>query len=256
LKAVRIPDLPRRRQLGEQVIPVKVLLVSQDLQTIETLCQFMEQAGMYVEVCSDSTSATRKLCHSKFEGVAIDFKTRTQALELLTKLHKMTAHGGAVVLAILDKNGDVPSTFRSGANFILERPFASKILVPTLKVSYSLMLQERRRYFRCPVQIPVHLSSTGSRSEFAATSVNISERGMALAAAVALRVGERIQAKMVLPGTNHSVPVSGEVCWSDENGRIGIRFTQVSADVTDLLRSWLSDRLEESVPEQVLARSY
>jgi DNA-binding response OmpR family regulator len=241
--------------LSEHVIPVKVLLVSQDLQTIETLCHFMEQAGMYIEVCSDGTSATRKLCHAKFEGVAIDFRERIQALELLTKLHKMTSHGGAVVLAILDRNGDVPSTFRSGANFILERPFASKILVPTLKASYSLMLQERRRYFRFPVQIPVYLSSTGSHSEFVATSVNISERGMALATAVVLHVGETIQAKMILPGTNHSVRVSGEICWSDENGRVGIRFLQVSSDVTELLRSWLSDRLEESVPEQVLAGS-
>jgi DNA-binding response OmpR family regulator len=241
--------------LGEHAIPVKVLLVSQDLQTIETLCHFMEQAGMYVEVCSDIICATRKLCHSKFEGVAIDFKARTQALELLAKLHKMTSHGGAVVLAILDSNGDVPSTFRSGANFILERPFASRMLVPTLKASYSLMLQERRRYFRFPVRIPVHLSSTGSHSEFVATSVNISERGMALATAVALHVGEKIQANMVLPGTNHSARVSGEVCWSDENGRVGIRFTLVPRDVTELLQSWLSDRLEESVLEQALARS-
>ena len=144
--------------MGEHVIPVKVLLVSQDIQTIETLCHVMGEAGMYVEVCSDTTSAARKLCRAKFEGVAIDFKERTQALELLTKLHKMTSHGGAVVLAILDRNGDVPSTFRSGANFILERPFAPRLLIATLKASYSLMLQERRRYFRCPVQIPVHLS--------------------------------------------------------------------------------------------------
>jgi hypothetical protein len=241
--------------LGEHIIPVKVLLVSQDLQTIETLCHFMEPAGMYAEVCSDTASATRKLCHAKFEGVAIDFKARTQALELLTKLHKMTSHGGAVVLAILDRNGDVPSTFRSGANFILERPFASKILAPTLKAAYSLMLQERRRYFRYPVQIPVYLSSSSSYSEFVATSVNISERGMALATSVALRVGEKIEAHMALPGTNRSARVTGEVCWSDENGRVGIQFIQVAADVTEMLRSWLSDRLEESVLDEVLARS-
>lgn len=201
--------------MSENVIPVKVLLVSQDLQTIETLCHFMEQAGMYVEVCPDTISASRKLCHAKFEGVAIDFKARIQALELLTKLHKMTSHGGAVVLAILDRNGDVPSTFRSGANFILERPFASRILVPTLKASYSLMLQERRRYFRFPTQIPVYFSSNGSHSESVGTSVNISERGMALASAVALRVGEKIQAKLELPGTSRTVRVTAEVCWSD-----------------------------------------
>ncbi|MGA2020776.1 MAG: PilZ domain-containing protein [Candidatus Sulfotelmatobacter sp.] len=239
--------------MGEHSISVKVLLVSQDIQTIETLCHFMAQAGMYVEVCSDVISATRKLCHTKFEGVAIDFKERTHALELLAKLHKMTSHGGAVVLAILDRNEDVPSTFRSGANFILERPFAPRLLGATLRASYSLMLQERRRYFRCPVEMPVHVTIAGSNRELVATSVNISERGMALATTVPLRVGEKLQLKMTLPGTNQSARVSGEVCWSDDSGRVGIQFLQVAPEVTDLLRSWLFDRLQESLAEAVLA---
>ena len=238
--------------MSEQVVGVKVLLVSQDLQTIETLCHFMEQAGMYVEVCSDVASATRKLCHCKFEGVTIDFREKKQALELLTKLQKMTSHGNAVVLAILDKSGDVQSTFRSGANFVLERPFAARLLTATLKASYSLMLQERRRYFRYPIRIPVYLSTPGSQSEFVATSVDISERGMAIATAVPLHVGEGLQMRMDLPGTNHSTRVSAEVCWSDTKGYIGVQFIQPPQTVTELLQSWLFDRLQESVPEPAL----
>lgn len=237
--------------MGAHVIPVKVLLVSPDTQTIETLSHFMQQAGMCVEVRSDITSATRSLRHSKFEGVAIDFRERTQALELLTGLHKMTSHDGVVVLAILDKNEDVPSTFHSGANFILERPFASRLVVATLKASYSLMLQERRRYFRCSVQIPVHLSIAGSTREFVATSTNISERGIAIATPIPLHVGEQLQMTMALPGINKSVGMSGEIRWSDGSGRVGIQFVQVSPDVTELLRSWLFDRLQESLPETV-----
>ncbi len=241
--------------MSENVIPVKVLLVSQDFQTIETICRFMELAAMYVEVCSDAASAIRKLCHSKFEGVAIDFREKTQALDLLTTLHKNTSHAGTVVLAILDRGGDIQSTFRSGANFVLERPFSPRLLVATLKASYSLMLQERRRYFRFPIQIPVYLTASGSHSEFSATSVNISERGMALATAVRLRVGEKFQMRMDLPGTNIPTKVKGEVCWSDTNGRIGVQFVQTPQAVSELLHSWLFDRLQEAVPEQVLAGS-
>lgn len=241
--------------MSGQVVPVRVLLVSQDLQTIETLCHFMEHAGMYVEVCSDIGSATRKLCHSKFECVTIDFREKTQALELLTKVHKMTSHGNAVVLAILDKGGDVQNTFRSGANFVLERPFAARLLNATLKASYSLMLQERRRYFRYPMRIPVYLSTSGTQPEFVATSVNISDRGMALATSVSLQVGAKLQLRMDLPGTNHSARLSAEVCWSDTNGRIGIQFIQLPQAVSELLHSWLFDRLQESGREQVLTSS-
>jgi hypothetical protein len=219
------------------------------------LCPVMGTAGMHVEVCSDMTSATRKLCRSKFEGVAIDFRERTQALEMLSKLHNMTSHRGAVVLAILDRNEDIPSTFRSGANFILERPFVSRLLVATLRASYSLMLQERRRYFRCTVEIPVHVSIPGSNEEFLATSANVSERGIALNTQFPLRVSGKLHLRMGLPGTRESATMIGEVCWSNGNGRAGIHFIRVSPDVTELLRSWLFDRLQESLSEPMLATS-
>jgi DNA-binding response OmpR family regulator len=205
-----------------QPIAVRVLVVGQEIQTIDTLCHFMEKAAMYVEVCSDIGSATGQLCYSKFEGVAIDFKEKTEAEQLLARLHDTPSHG-AVVLAILDRNDDAQSAFRAGANFILERPFAPKILVPTLKASYSLMLRERRRYFRCPVQIPVYLT-VGSYTGIQANSVNISEGGMALVTEVALQIGEQLQLTMTLPGTNSPARMKGEVCWTDNNGRVGIQF--------------------------------
>ena len=240
--------------VSEQPIPVRVLVVSQEIQTIDTLCHFMEKAAMYVEVCSDMGSATRKLCHSKFEGVAIDFREKTKAEQLMRTLHNMTSHGGAVVLAILDRNDDMQSAFKAGANFILERPFTSKILLPTLKASYSLMLRERRRYFRCPVQIPLSLMTT-SRSDIRATSVNISEGGMALSTAAPLQVGEHLQVTITLPGTNSPAKMKGDVCWTDNNGRVGLQFVQLSASVGDLLQSWLFERLQESQPEQLLVGS-
>ena len=211
---------------------------------------------MHVEACSDATLAARKLCRSKFEGVAIDFRQKTQAIDLITKLHNMTSHRGAVVLAIVDRNADMQSTFRSGANFVLERPFAPRLLSATLKASYSLMLQERRRYFRFPLQIPVHISPSGSRTELTANSVNLSEGGMALATSAPLHVGENLRIRINLPGTHCEARMNGEVCWSDTTGRIGIQFVQVPQAVGELLRSWLFDRLQESVPARVLANSH
>jgi len=242
---------PRRKQVSTSVTSVRVLLVSQDIQTIETLCHLMGQTAMDVEVCSDARSATRKLCHSKFEGVAVDFKGKTQAIELLSKLPRMTSHRAAVVLAILDRNDDLQSAFSAGANFILERPFSPRISMPTLKASYSLMMRERRRYFRCPLQIPVNLS-TSSRSAIDATSVNLSEEGMALLTAVPLEVGERIQLSMTLPGTGSAIELQADVSWNDHAGRIGMQFTHPALDVSEQLQSWLSEQLENSPSERIL----
>lgn len=229
-----------------KAIAVRVLLVSGDIQTIDTLCLFMEQMAMHVEVCSDMDSATRKLCHAKFEAVVVDFKDGPKALEFLKKAHQMTSHRGAVVLAVLNNSGEMPSAFRAGASFTLVRPLPPAILTRTLRASYPLMVREMRRYYRCPLQIPV-LVSGATRSEFMANSMNISEGGMALVSSVSLQVGERVTLKITLPGTESPVQIKSEVCWTDETGRVGLEFVQVPATVVAGLQSWLADRLEKQL---------
>jgi CheY-like chemotaxis protein len=233
---------------------VRVLLVSSDIQTIDILCHSMEKMAMHVEVCPDIASATRKLCHSKFEAVAVDFKESAEALDLLKKLRHMTSHKSAVVLAILDDNDQMPIAFRGGASFVVVRPLSQAALQRTLRVSYPLMVHEKRRNLRCPLQIPIYISM-GFRPESRLTSVNISEGGMALADAPALQVGERVALRMTLPGTQAVSKISAEVCWSDNAGRVGVEFVQVPSLVREQLISWLAHRLDESLREEIVPRS-
>jgi hypothetical protein len=245
--------VPRRSKLDKvnpvpaKAISVRVLLVSADILTIDTLCHFMEQMAMHVDVCPDMSLATRKLCHSKFEAVVVDFKDPAEALGLIKKSRAMTSHKGAVILAILNSSNETPDAFRAGANFTLVRPLLPAILMRTLRASYPLMVRERRRYYRCPLQIPIHLSSI-SRPGFMATSVDVSEGGMALASPVALQVGESVNLKLTLPGTKRTATISGEVCWTDNAGRMGLEFVQVPAAVVEQLQSWIAERLEECQP--------
>jgi CheY-like chemotaxis protein len=204
----------------------------------------MEKMAMHVEVCSDFASATRKLCHSKFEALVVDFKDRTGALELLKTSRQMTSHKAAVVLAILNSNDEMPSAFRAGASFVLVKPLSPAVLMRTLRVSYPLMVNERRRSFRCPVQIPV-LVSVGSKPEFTATSVNISETGIALANSPGLQAGDRVALRLTLPRTQASAQIAAEVCWCNPTGTTGMEFVQVPVAVKEQLRYWLAARLEE-----------
>lgn len=225
-------------------IGVRVLLVSGDIQTIDTLCHFMEKMAMHVEVCSDFVFASSKLCHSKFEGVVVDFKDREQALEFLKKSREMTSHKAAVVIAVINSNDEMPSAFRSGASFVLVKPLSPQVFLRTLRVSYPLMVHERRRYFRCPVQIPVYVS-VGSNPEFMATSVNISEGGIALTNTVGLKVGDRVALRLTLPGTEVAAKINAEVCWRDDAGSAGMELVNVPASIKEQLASWLAEKLEE-----------
>ena len=231
----------------EKAIVVRVLLVSADIQTIDTLCRFMEQMAMHVEVCSDSDAATRKLCHAKFEAVVVDCKEGPKALEFLRKSREMTSHKGIVALAILSDSSQMPGAFRAGASFAIVRPLPPAILARTLRASYPFMVREMRRYYRCPLEVPVRVW-TSNRPELVANSVNICERGIALACPVPLEVGERVTLSLKLPGTEIAAELEGEVCWANEAGRVGLEFVEVPEKVSTGLQSWLSDRLEERLP--------
>jgi CheY-like chemotaxis protein len=232
------------------VVPgVRVLLVSSDIQTIDTLCESMGKMAMHVDICSDFASATNKLCHSKFEAVVVDFKQRTEALELLKKSRQMTSHKASVVLAILNSNDEMPAAFRAGASFVLVKPLSATVLMRTLRVSYPLMVNEKRRSFRCPLQVPVYVS-LGAQPEILATTINISEVGIALTGSTGLQVGDRVALRLTLPHTQTAAKITAEVCWCDPAGQAGMEFVQVSATVKEYLVSWLAARLEEYLPDE------
>ena len=232
---------------------VRALLVSADIQTIDTVCYYMGKLALHVDVCSDFTSATRKLCHSKYEAIVVDFKDTDAALELLKKSREMTAHKAAVVIAILNGNDEMPGAFRAGASFVLVKPISSTVLVRTLKVSYPLMVNERRRYFRCPVRIPVHVFIP-TRPDFTATSLNVSELGIALTNSPALQVGETVVLGFTLADPEVSAKISAEVCWRDNAGSAGLQFVSVPLLIKEQLTAWLGIRLDESLHDEAVLR--
>jgi CheY-like chemotaxis protein len=246
---------PKKRDLvPAKSIGVRALLVSADIQTIDTLCYYMGKLAMHVDVCSDFASATGKLCHSKYEAIVVDFKDSAAALELLKKSREMTSHKAAVVIAILNANDEMPSAFRAGASFVLVKPISAAVLVRTLKVSHPLMVNEKRRYYRCPVQIPVHVS-VGSGTDFMATSVNISEHGIALASSPGLQVGDRVALRLTLPDHPLGTKITAEVCWRDSAGTAGLEFVEVPVHVKEQLTNWLGARLEESLQGEAVLKS-
>jgi CheY-like chemotaxis protein len=228
----------------ETAVGIRALLVSGDIQTIDTLCHFMGQMAMHVEVCSDFALASSKLGHSKFESLVIDFKQKEEALELLKTSRELASHRAAVVIAILNSNDEMPDSFRAGASFVLVKPLSSQVLMRTLRVAYPLMVHERRRSFRCPLQIPVYVS-IGSNPEFMATSVNISELGIALTGAPRLKVKDKAALRLTLPGTDVTSKIHADVCWRDDAGSAGLEFVNVSMAVKEELASWLADKLEQ-----------
>jgi hypothetical protein len=224
----------------------RILLISWDFGVIDNMRRIMNQAAMDVDICSDARLVPAKLCKSKYDAVVIDFKDSEAAINLLATIRTMTSHRRAVILAILGTDNDVQSAFRAGANFVLERSLCARTVTRTLRAAYPLILREMRRYFRCPLSIPVYVT-TEALSEFQVTAINISEGGMAVESMARLPAGSKLQVRLILPGTADPLNASAEVCWNDGTRRLGLRFSQLASPMLEQLQLWLFSRLQDSM---------
>ena len=228
------------------------LLVSGDAPTINRLSKLMLQLAISTEVCADAATARGLIESRQFGTVIVDLQLGNQARLLLKKIRHSPSNRTAVVFAISDSDPEAAVAFGEGANFVLRRPFSERTIEQSLKAAYGLILREQRRYFRCPLDVPAILRC-GAMREASSRTVNISEGGMAVAAAVSWKPGAEVHAEFRLPGYDLPFVVKSTISWCSE-GRIGLRFTSLSPTQHSQLRDWLSRRLEQSLPDSVAAK--
>ncbi|MGA8064206.1 MAG: EAL domain-containing protein [Candidatus Sulfotelmatobacter sp.] len=225
------------------------LLVSADPVTIQQFSLALRELSISPDACQDAASAGLLLKSRKFDAVIVDLQLGEQSGHILDEARLSPSNRTAVTFGIGDNDAKVTSAFRKKSQFVFERPLSAQSIHKTLKPAYGLILRERRRYFRYPVSIPVIIRSERIQ-EVWCNSVNISGGGMALSTQVPLLPGESVRVQFTLP--DHTVPFFAEstICWS-KTGRLGVRFVSISDEQKSELQVWLSQKLEETLPEFV-----
>jgi ActR/RegA family two-component response regulator len=225
------------------------LLVSADLVAIQQFSHALQELSISPDVCREIPAAIGLLNRRKFEAVIVDLQLGGQSGMILDEVHLSTSNRTAVTFGIGDNDAAGTAAFRKKSQFVFERPLSAQSIHKTLKPAYGLILRERRRYFRYPVSIPVIIRRE-SRQEVRCNSVNISGGGMALGTQVPLPPGESVRVQFTLP--DHEAPVVAEstICWS-KTGHLGVRFESISDEHKSELQVWLSQKLEQILPEFV-----
>ena len=190
-----------------------------------------------------------RLTRAKFEAVIVDFRLGSQAGAVLEGVRHSTSNKHAVVFTVIDSEVEAAWAFKAGSTFVLRRPLSAASIDLSLKAAYGLMIRERRRYFRCPVEVPVAIFRAAMQTVHGHT-VNVSEGGMSITTAASLGPGDPLQLQFTLPGDEFEFMFESTVCWAKEQG-IGLQFTSFSLRRTSKLQEWLSRRLEEAIPQSV-----
>jgi diguanylate cyclase (GGDEF)-like protein/PAS domain S-box-containing protein len=225
------------------------LLVSADPVTIQQFSLALRELSISPDACQDAASAGLLLKRRKFDAVIVDLQLGDQSGLILDGVRLSASNRTAVSFGIGDNDAEATAAFRKKSQFVFERPLSPQSIQKTLKPAYGLILRERRRYFRCPVSIPVIIQRE-SRDDIRCNTVNISAGGMALSTPVPLVPGESIGIQFTLP--DHETPflTRSTLCWS-KTGHLGVRFVSMSDKHKSELQVWLSQKLEETLPEFV-----
>jgi CheY-like chemotaxis protein len=231
---------------GTSVSMGRVLLVCDDSTAIQQLADGMQKFAIATEVCATVSLAVGLVNRKKFEAIIID-SGMMQAHEMLGQVRLSPSNRTAVTFAITDPAK--PGSFEVQPNFLIEKPLSVSSVGRTLKAAFGLIVRERRRSFRCPIEISAAIRVSGEEGR--CQLVNISEGGMAISRSPLLKPGMHVRVLFTLPDQLMSFKIEAVVCWYDAQARAGLRSLIIPSQQKSVLQQWLSDKLEEDLPESV-----
>ena len=226
------------------------LVVSTDGGTIQQFNHALQELSISPDVCREPAAAQRLLNCRKFDAVIVDLELGGPAATVLNEVRLSPSNRTAVTF-LIGRGSETAAEVRRQSSFVFERPLSASSIRRTLKPAYGLILRERRRYFRCPLAIPVAISRTGL-PPVQCQSSNLSEGGMAVSTFVPLRPGEKVLVEFTLPGQSEPFSIESTVCWW-KTGHLGVRFVSFPPGRTSELQAWLAEKLEQMLPEYVAA---
>ena len=223
---------------------VSALIISKDITALTILRRAMVSVGVSAEACSGIAPAMKVMAVRKFDGIVVDCDDLEGGHDLLKALREQPATKSAIIFAMIKASTSIQTVFQLGANFIMEKPLAFDRIVRCLRAAQGLMIGERRRHYRHPVDFLVYLDLGGSHANLAVPSSELSCGGIAITTAEQLAIGKIGRLRFTLPESNERVETKCEVVWA-EAGR-GLKFLELPKDAKTALDTWLAERFENS----------
>ena len=227
---------------------LQALLVSKDDNSAEILSRVLASSGVAVERFSDPEIALHRLAEQRFDSLMVDFDEPEVATQLLRTLTKPRT-GALVTIALLSDESSVREVLKTGAKFILHKPFTAEQAAASLRAATALLRRERRCSFRVVVQAAVQLSLPGG-DLIEGIMLDLSQTGMDVLASQPLLTAASIGLRFTLPDGSLEVDAHGQVAWANPNGQSGVRFLDIPPTQLEALKAWLLANAPEMPPEE------
>jgi ActR/RegA family two-component response regulator len=217
---------------------LEFLLVSNDYATLTTVSGGMKKYGAKFSLVPTAEAARDYLERKKIDGVFVDMQV-SGTLGLIEAIRKGASNAKVAIFACVASTGETTATLNAGANFVLRAPLSVDGVALHITIAKDIMLQERRRYFRHAVNIPVMLKDEEGQQR--GRIVNLSEGGMAVRAVKGLKQWTVIEFSLEL-AIGVDISGKGQVAWTSSEGMAGILFQTLHGMGRGYLAAWLGGR--------------
>lgn len=226
---------------------IRALVVTRDTELATIFTQVSGEFGISALTArSGSTEIPEELAASKYEALLLDFETVPQTTSILSVLRKSPVNKNAVIFAVVGTDDARRRARDQGATFTIGHPLKSAETRRVLHAAFGLMTRERRRYFRCLVEIAVYLVRD-SGEQVSCKTINISSSGMAVSSPGVFHTGEKLHISFVLPGANSQIRARGSAMWDDRHGKAGLTMECVTPQMQVELDSWLDTNFNRAL---------
>lgn len=233
----------RERETRVESMNLESLLVCRDAEVVRVLRPTLEKLAIEVEVSAGAKSGAEIASGAKFDAIIVDCDDLQGGVDVLRNLRNTPSNKTSVSFAILNGKTTTQQAFEMGANFVLQKPVTTAGTLRCFNTALSFMVREKRRYFRCPIEIPVTLF-LNQGEEMKATATNLSEGGMSIHFDGKLAKNTISKVQFTLPGTKTTMEPKGDIAWTDNMGRAGIKFLEIPESSREHLEGWIMRRLE------------
>jgi CheY-like chemotaxis protein len=222
------------------MIPLKLLVVEDDLASLELMAEVFTSLKAEVRPVSDSEKAVGMVNQEKFDGIFLDLEMpNLSGFDLARLIRKSPWNKSTPIIIVTgrDERDTMQQTFSIGATFFLQKPVDRQKLSALFRTVSGGMLETRRRYTRVPLQTEV-TCTVGSRT-IRGMTWNLSHGGMQVEVGD-LQPKDTVRLSFRLPVSGVSLEAAGTVVWTKET-RQGIQFTNVSRQNEESIRKFIAE---------------
>jgi DNA-binding response OmpR family regulator len=215
------------------------LVMCRNQRSIDLVTAALHEIHVGVEVCGSSADASDLLLRIPYAAVVLDFDL-PDAPRVAAMVRGFTGKRKPILFAMIGALTPVGGAVQGGANFVLYKPFEPEQISYCFRAASRLMKADRRGAPRHKLSVLAYLH--WGAVEVPVLILDVSEQGVALQAGEMLPAAGEVSLRFILPETEILIETTGQMIWSEGNGRAAMFFTRMNPASRKQINGWLEKR--------------